>query len=153
MTIWSRLQTLMNTLLGLKVRKRAFVFDGSLAWDDWQETRLASEGQVFLISGETQAVYRFVTGVEQEFPGITDVCDQLQTMGCDKYMVTHALKYLIANKSRFRLDQRMVQLGVNQKVLTALALDISGDSFVAYLEFGIEPKTLMTTLPESMVGP
>lgn len=150
MTIWSRLQALRSSLPGWTARKRAFVFDGGLAWDDWRETKITSGGQAVLISGETEACYRYLSSVEQEFPGFIAACYKLQTIGCDRYMTTSVLKHLIAHKSRHRLDQRMEILAIDQKVSTALALDISGDSLAAYLENGTKPKSTAAVLPGNM---
>lgn len=150
MTIWSKLLKLRSSLPGWTSRKCKFVFDGDLAWDDWQETKLTGGGRIVLIGGVTSACYRHESSVEREFPGFIDVCKKLEAVDCDKYMVTSVLKHLIAHKSRHQLDQRLEILGVGQKVAIALALGITGDDFVTYLEYGTKPKQTDSILPDNV---
>lgn len=151
MALLNTLRMMRHFLPGWTARKQDFVFNSKLKWEGWSTTSLDSPQKAIVVGGDYAAAVCSQGIVERDFPGFSAVCTQLESMGCDKHMVTSVLKHLISSSSRQRLDCRMERLSVSKKVDAVLALGITGQDFVEFLEQKTIPDKQVRDLPNNIL--
>lgn len=106
----------------------AYFVGKDTTWLHWVGTEVDFHAKVTIthIALGRQGIYSN-TMVEANYPGFYRAYEALSAIGCDKYFVTHVLKFCILRADCLDLDQFLVQSKLLMKVEATLAIGLRWD--------------------------